>query len=305
MDGQRAVVAVPVACGWRDPDSPRAMDAPALAAAPDLPAWIAGMDDDAKRDLVGRLETQLLLGEPVNVLATVGDWARISVPDQPASADGTPYECWVQLAQIATEARFATPVDRVATVVVPMATLERDGAALQVSFGTSLPVTAEDGSRIHVAVRDSGSGSGAGSGSLPRSAVAVHAAGAAALRATPASVIACARAFVGLPYLWAGRSAFGFDCSGLVQLVHRVHGVILPRDTGPMSEAGTLVDPDQRAPGDLVFFERDGDVHHVVTWIGDGLVVESPKTGLAARVIALEALPYANEVVLTRRNLHA
>jgi cell wall-associated NlpC family hydrolase len=299
MTAAGSVIAVPVAGGWRSPDAPRAVDGPALDAAPDVRAWLAAMDDDARRDLVGRLETQLLLGERVRMLEVAGQWARVAVPDQPASADGSPYECWVVAAHVATEARAATPLaaDRVATVISPTATLALDNGRIEVSFGTSLPAIHVRGTTLRVALPRGGTAT------LESATVAVHAPGDPALPATAASIIDRATAFVGLPYLWAGRSGFGFDCSGLVQLVHRVHGVTLPRDTGPMSAVGALVDPEDRAPGDLVFFERNGDVHHVVTWIGGGLVVESPKTGLAARVIALADLPYASEVTVTRRVL--
>ena len=299
MAEDESVIAVPVAGGWRSPGAPRPIDAPALRPNPDVRAWLAAMDDDAKRDLVGRLETQLLLGERVEVLGVAGDWARVEVPDQPAAADGTPYACWVVTAHVATEARTAAPqhAARRATVVAPIRVLRAEDDAIEVSFGTSLPVVEVRDAAVRVALPRGGTGT------FEPGDVVIHADGEPALPPSAASVIHRASAFVGLPYLWAGRSGFGFDCSGLVQLVHRVHGVTLPRDTGPMSAVGALVDPAERAPGDLVFFERNGDVHHVVTWIGDGRVVESPKTGLAARVIELEALPYAGEVTVTRRVL--
>jgi cell wall-associated NlpC family hydrolase len=58
--------------------------------------------------------------------------------------------------------------------------------------------------------------------------------------------------FRGLPYLWAGRSGFGFDCSGLTSLDYRVHGITLPRDASPQSQHGTEVA--RPRPGDLLAF---------------------------------------------------
>jgi gamma-D-glutamyl-L-lysine dipeptidyl-peptidase len=299
MAGSPSQIRVPVACGWRSPDAPRDMDAPALGATPDIPAWLAGMADDDKRGLVGRLETQVLMGEAVMVQEKANAWARVSVPDQPATAAGAPYACWIPVAQLADPGQRLVVTERVATVVGATAKLVGAGSAQHVSFGTALPVLEIREDRAVVALP------GGTSGWIAAAEVAVHAHDAPARVARAASVLAAARAFVGLPYLWAGRSGFGFDCSGLIQLVHRVHGITLPRDTGPMSEAGSLVDPVDRRAGDLLFFERDGDIHHVVMWIGDGLVVESPKTGLAVRVIELDRLPYADEVTLTRRILPA
>ena len=297
MTEVQAVIAVPVACGWRSPDAPRLVDAPSLGASPDIPAWVADMDDDEKRDLVGRLDTQALLGERVTLLETIDGWVRVAVPDQPATASGEPYECWIRADQLVPGAPPRAADGRVATVVSPVARLDAPGSPLEVSFGTSLPVVAVNETTVTTTLP------GGGLGVVRAADVVVHAAGSPALRPVADSIVERCRAFVGLPYLWAGRSGFGFDCSGLVQLVHRVHGITLPRDTGPMSEVGAVVARDDRAPGDLVFFERNGDVHHVVTWLGEGLVVESPKTGLAARVIRLDDLPYASEVTVVRRVL--
>ena len=303
--GAEALVRVPVAGGWRSPDATRPIDRAAISDAPDIGRWLARLDDDQKRDLVGRLETQVILGESVVVTELAGDWARVVIPDQPAPEDPRGYPAWVPQVQLApaenaatigTDARAGTDGSTVATVVGPTTALElEDGPEWQVSFGTRLPVVAIDDDLVTVALPDGASGR------LSADSVAVHEPGAPALAPSAASILATARRFVGLPYLWAGTSGFGFDCSGLVQLVHRVHGVTLPRDTGPQSLAGEPVEADARRPGDLVFFERNGDVHHVVTWLGDGQVIESPRTGQSVRVIALSALPYVSEVTVTRR----
>lgn len=71
-------------------------------------------------------------------------------------------------------------------------------------------------------------------------------------------LVETAQRFVGVPYLWGGTSPFGIDCSGFVQLVHRVHYVTLLRDaqlqaTDP--RAFVVNKSDIRA-GDLVFFAK-------------------------------------------------
>ena len=68
-----------------------------------------------------------------------------------------------------------------------------------------------------------------------------------------AQIIADAARFTGVPYLWGGCSAFGIDCSGYAQLLHRLAGVIIPRDADQQFDAAQPVsDPFQ--PGDLLFF---------------------------------------------------
>ena len=66
-------------------------------------------------------------------------------------------------------------------------------------------------------------------------------------------IVADAMRFVGVQYLWGGCSAWGIDCSGFAQLMHRLSGVTLPRDADMQYEAGRPVEfPYQ--PGDLLFF---------------------------------------------------
>src|SRR5271154_3434773 len=65
-----------------------------------------------------------------------------------------------------------------------------------------------------------------------------------------------AMSLVGVPYRWGGNTPeAGFDCSGLVRyVVDRAASVNLPRTTADMSSRGESIEPDEIAPGDLVFF---------------------------------------------------
>lgn len=81
---------------------------------------------------------------------------------------------------------------------------------------------------------------------------------------TAASVCATARRFLGIPYLWGGCSPWGLDCSGFVQLVFRLNGILLRRDANQQAEDGREAAEPGR--GDLVFFgppEWPGAITHV------------------------------------------
>jgi hypothetical protein len=74
----------------------------------------------------------------------------------------------------------------------------------------------------------------------------------------------------GTPYLWGGKSTFGFDCSGLVQFVFGLMGAELPRDSKDQARIGHPVhDIDGLLPLDLIFFGAGHDIDHVAIHLGD------------------------------------
>ncbi|MFO7850871.1 MAG: NlpC/P60 family protein [Bacteroidota bacterium] len=83
--------------------------------------------------------------------------------------------------------------------------------------------------------------------------------------------------FLNCPYLWGGRISGGMDCSGLSQLVYKLHGYRLPRDSFMQAEAGeTISFIEEGKPGDLLFFDNDrGNITHVGLLLGKGYVIHS------------------------------
>ncbi|WP_175804522.1 C40 family peptidase [Burkholderia ambifaria] len=96
-----------------------------------------------------------------------------------------------------------------------------------------------------------------------------------------------AMSLVGVPYRWGGNTpTSGFDCSGLVRyVIGRAADVNLPRTTADMSSRGVSIDPEQVAPGDLIFFNTTGRPHsHVGIYVGKLRFVNAPSTGGTVRL---------------------
>ncbi|MBR9860868.1 C40 family peptidase [bacterium] len=92
---------------------------------------------------------------------------------------------------------------------------------------------------------------------------------------TEGNVRDLAMKFIGVPYMWGGRTFAGVDCSGFVQIVYKCLGVSLPRDAWQQQELGKPVSFDLIREGDLVFFEKDARVTHVGIALRGGKIIHA------------------------------
>lgn len=94
--------------------------------------------------------------------------------------------------------------------------------------------------------------------------------------------------FLNSPYLWGGRSPFGIDCSGFVQVVARLSGLSLPRDTHQQAEEGEMINMIAEAkPGDLAFFDNDeGRIIHV------GIMLENAQIIHASGLVRIDTIDH-------------
>ncbi len=79
--------------------------------------------------------------------------------------------------------------------------------------------------------------------------------------------------YINSPYLWGGKTPFGIDCSGFVQMVFKLCGYPLKRDASQQAQQGkTVLSVAESKPGDLAFFQNPaGKIVHV------GIILENRK----------------------------
>lgn len=259
---------------WVSPDAHRDVDAPIVAREPDPHGWTTALTVEEKRDLFNRVDSQLLLGEPVIVVEERGDWVSVVAPWQPSDKHPRGYPGWIPRAHLAAPPPSSELNAVVAVESAPIAGESTAETARIASYATILPVVEEEPERLRVALP------GGRTGFLDRSACVLWGTG----RTRPIgqeAILATARRFLGLSYLWAGMCAYGLDCSGLVHITFRALGMIVPRDGHDQAAAAKDIPVAEAGPGDLLFFAKPGKgIHHVgfATGVPDGLL-HAPGTG--------------------------
>ena len=229
-------------------------------------------------DFSSEMTTQGLLGMPVRVLQCNG-WYRIQTPDR--------YIAWVHPVAVHRVTRAELKAwNRAPKIVVTshygFVYSEPDEHSQPVSdivAGNRLKWEGSKGSFYQVSYPDGRKGYIHQSLSMPEDKWR------SSLKTGADDIIRTARTLMGVPYLWAGTSSKGVDCSGFVRTVLFMHDIIIPRDASQQAYVGEHIDiaPDfsNLQPGDLIFFGRRATstkkerVVHVAIYIGNKRFIHS------------------------------
>lgn len=81
--------------------------------------------------------------------------------------------------------------------------------------------------------------------------------------------------YLNTPFLWGGKTPFGIDSSGLTQMVYRLNGYSLLRDSSQQARQGEALSfIEESEPGDLAFFDdSEGKITHVGIMMQDNFII--------------------------------
>lgn len=201
--------------------------------------------------------TQILFGESFDVLEKIEKWAKIKMHIDD-------YEGWIDAKLVeklpeklvelwAKSSKWVVPAPYIKIVSEP------DKTAHFISGGSQLFINSYDGNRFTI-------------GSKEYFVTSNY-----KINKPSGSVTDIAHAYLNTPYLWGGRSFYGIDCSGFVQVVYAISGKKLPRDASQQVAIGQMVSfVEEARPGDLAFFDNEeGKIVHVGICLGAGKIIHA------------------------------
>ncbi len=229
-------------------------------------------------DFDAEMVSQALLGTPVHVLQISDNgnpWPQVQTPDN--------YTGWVHYAAITRMSKEEYSAWNAAPKVVVTALTgiiyrqpsEKSPVVSDAVAGDRLKFVGKKGKWLQVEFPDGRKGY------VSKCIAQTEAEWRKGLDQSAEAILETARSMMGFPYLWAGMSPKGMDCSGFVRTALFMHDIIIPRDCSQIYLTGERInDRSQLVPGDLVFFGRyreDGSPRpsHVGFYLGNNRFLHS------------------------------
>ena len=299
---KRYVVDAVVTNMWNKYNQAREIDYPSTKNPVDMQKWVSSLSLMQKKWLVGKTDTQALYGDEVTLLETKGKWQRVAAKDQYVPYLKAGYPGWVPAAHIASTTKNYDDC-AIAVVTAKKTTLVNEvnkAKFLEISYATILPVVKTDDKYYHVETPSNGIKL------MKKSDAKSYQNYSDIPKPTASTIIKEAKRYLDLPYLWAGVSSWGYDCSGILYGVFRTHGIMIPRDSFYQAKGGKAVAKKDLQPGDLVFFAYNGGkgkVYHVGLYLGGGKMLHAPHYASKVKIEALNQGTYKKNYSGARRYL--
>lgn len=241
------------------------------------------------------VDSELAYGTVVEVLSEKGGWSEVIVLDQPSSRNALGYPGFLRSKDLTEVAPDYIDAAEKVGVIHPSALLTFKERTRKVAFGTVLPLV-ETRDTDYLVLTPEGLASLEKNDAQPINKFLPA--------ERPERMIELAQQFMDLPYVWSGTTGCGFDCSGFMYSLHRVNGVIIPRDTPEQAEGGFHVVYDEAQPGDLLLFayeEGKGVVHHVGMYLGNDEMIHSQTPGSKVMRTIISGSKYEPELAVVAR----
>ena len=232
-------------------------------------------------DYSSEMATQVLMGTPLKVLEKKSYWYRVVTPEG--------YIAWVTVGSVKTmnEEELTAWRGSERVIVDVHYTLFRDKPSKDgaiISDGVWGDIAQVSSKRVVNGYQEVKLPNGK-TAYVPASDVKCLKKWLDSRNPTTDNIINTGKQFLGFPYLWAGTSIKGLDCSGFVKTSHFLNGIILRRDASQQAKIGEEIDITNGIKnlkkGDILFFgrkataDRPARVTHVGMYMGEGLFIHS------------------------------
>ena len=249
--------------------------------------------------------SQAIYGSNVKLLLARGEWSRIETPDRYRGWTPSRYLRIILAGDGYATAGPTVQVESLFANIYAETDVTRHKPVISVPFETKLEVAPDD---PKLSANNNANHEGWIHVRLPGLTMAWIQAGDVVADPKPLTIpesIELAKRFLGLPYLWGGRSSFGYDCSGFTQMLVRARGIIMPRDADQQASWSGVapVARNELQAGDLLFFGSSmKNITHTGMYIGDGQFIhDTTHEHPVIQISRLDDEPWTHLLVTCRR----